>query len=350
MGGKWQIILREPNRPALERLRITPGIHDYEEAPLALEEIYCALVRAGSGGGMILTLTWKELREHQAIWLTMAGMTVVLGLGLAKLVSLNDPGMAVPTAAFTIFGMAAAYGVVCGSMMFAGEHEGGTLVFLDIFLGRRGLLWTGKVAIGTVLVLTQAVAVAAALNLMQQELPAWALALVGSSGDRPMAFGGRLDPGAWFLVLPVVALEAYAWGLLGSSITKRVLAGAAVAAIGFTPVWLFAILAPSPCFLAIRLVLAFGLLAISCSKFLYPADDAPSAPPSRAIHSIRKSDFLNAGISTREMATATHPSPKAKLPHIRAWLSMMRTTSRSSGVCGSRNRCRRNRRAKSCGG
>jgi ABC-2 type transport system ATP-binding protein len=43
VGGKWQMILREPNRAALERLRATPGIHDYEEAPLALEEIYCAL-------------------------------------------------------------------------------------------------------------------------------------------------------------------------------------------------------------------------------------------------------------------------------------------------------------------
>ena len=43
VGGKWQMILREPNRAALDRLRITPGIHDYEEAPLGLEEIYCAL-------------------------------------------------------------------------------------------------------------------------------------------------------------------------------------------------------------------------------------------------------------------------------------------------------------------
>jgi ABC-2 type transport system ATP-binding protein len=43
VGGKWQLILREPNRIALDRLRSTPGIHDYEEAPLGLEEIYCAL-------------------------------------------------------------------------------------------------------------------------------------------------------------------------------------------------------------------------------------------------------------------------------------------------------------------
>ena len=43
VAGKWQVILREPNRGALQRLRHTAGIHDYEEAPLALEEMYCAL-------------------------------------------------------------------------------------------------------------------------------------------------------------------------------------------------------------------------------------------------------------------------------------------------------------------
>jgi ABC-2 type transport system ATP-binding protein len=48
VGGKWQMILRDPNRAALERLRVTPGIHDYEEGPLALEEIYCALFAQGA--------------------------------------------------------------------------------------------------------------------------------------------------------------------------------------------------------------------------------------------------------------------------------------------------------------
>jgi ABC-2 type transport system ATP-binding protein len=49
VGGKWQVILREPDREALQRLRLTPGIHDYEEAPLALEEIYCALFAREAG-------------------------------------------------------------------------------------------------------------------------------------------------------------------------------------------------------------------------------------------------------------------------------------------------------------
>lgn len=49
VGGKWQMILREPNRVALDRLRASPGIHDYEEAPLGLEEIYCALFAREAG-------------------------------------------------------------------------------------------------------------------------------------------------------------------------------------------------------------------------------------------------------------------------------------------------------------
>lgn len=49
VGGKWQVILREPDREALERLRRSPGIFDYEEAPLSLEEIYCALFARKEG-------------------------------------------------------------------------------------------------------------------------------------------------------------------------------------------------------------------------------------------------------------------------------------------------------------
>ncbi len=43
VGGRWQAILRDPIRVALNHLRRQPGIHDYEETPLSLEEAYCAL-------------------------------------------------------------------------------------------------------------------------------------------------------------------------------------------------------------------------------------------------------------------------------------------------------------------
>jgi ABC-2 type transport system ATP-binding protein len=49
VGGKWQVILREPDRAALDRLRTAPGIYDYEETPLGLEEMYCALFARKDG-------------------------------------------------------------------------------------------------------------------------------------------------------------------------------------------------------------------------------------------------------------------------------------------------------------
>ncbi len=44
VGDRWQIILREPDDAALHRLRLTPGIFDFEATPLGLEEVYCALL------------------------------------------------------------------------------------------------------------------------------------------------------------------------------------------------------------------------------------------------------------------------------------------------------------------
>ena len=35
---------REPNLEALDRVRGSPGIREFEEMPLSLEEIYCALL------------------------------------------------------------------------------------------------------------------------------------------------------------------------------------------------------------------------------------------------------------------------------------------------------------------
>lgn len=44
VGGRWQMILHEPNREALHELRTSAGVAEYEEAPLTLEEVYCALL------------------------------------------------------------------------------------------------------------------------------------------------------------------------------------------------------------------------------------------------------------------------------------------------------------------
>src|SRR5437660_999657 len=157
---------------------------------------------------MIITLTWKELREHQGIWLTMAIMTVLAAWGLPLIVALGDQRLGVQVAAFSILGLAATYGVVCGAMMFAGEHEGGTLVFLEIFLGRRDLLWAGKFVVGIALAATQALAVAGFLIYLPRDPPLWVTTLIGMPASRPDPGGVGSDPRLWLILLPVVTLEA----------------------------------------------------------------------------------------------------------------------------------------------
>ncbi len=235
---------------------------------------------------MIFTLAWKELREHQGVWLTMFVMTLLLGWGMAKIVALEDPNLAVQIAALTVLGMAATHGVVCGAMMIAGEHEGGTLVFLDIFLGRRGLLWLGKFGVGAVLVVSESVAVGLALGLLQQEAPSWAMALVG----QPRA---RAAPYVWIIILPMVSIEAYAFGLLGSCLTNRVLGAAAIAAIFATPVWLLAIFAPPLVFFTLQIVLALVVLLMSYAIFLSQSQEATLGPPVREALPDSKEQFID---------------------------------------------------------
>lgn len=228
---------------------------------------------------MIFTLAWKELREHLGVWLTMAFMTVAMSLFLGWIVALDNPLLGQQVRALTIFGMAATYGVVCGAMMFAGEHEAGTMVYLDIFLGRRGLLWISKFAIGVGLVLAQSAVVPLALRYLEQDPPLWVMALAGQVRGQP-------NPNAWFVILPAVSLCAYAFGLLGSSMTQRVLSGASVAAVCVTPVWLLGILAPPFGFFAIQAVAALIVLGISWLLFVNQSQEtmfaaAPESPEPR---------------------------------------------------------------------
>ena len=234
VGGKWQVILREPDRAELERLRNAGHPRLRRSAAGPGRDVLPPCSRQG-GGPVILPLAWKEVREHQSIWLTMVIMTVVMGYGVERIVALGDPASAIMSATLAILVMAASYGVVCGSMMLAGEHESGTLIFLDVFLGRRGLLWAGKCAIGALLVLTEALLVALALRLINQLPPLWGFGLIGQPRGPGMAEWDRLGPNIWFFVLPVVTLESFAWGMLGSVLTRRVLASALVAAVA--PRW-----------------------------------------------------------------------------------------------------------------
>jgi hypothetical protein len=232
---------------------------------------------------MILTLGWKEYREHRSIWLTMVIMTLALGHGLALLISAGDTGNAyVEVSALTILGMAVTYGVVCGAMMFAGERENATLVFLDIFLGRRGLLWCMKFLIGVVLAVSEALAVAGVLYYLRQKPPQWLPTLIG---QQRFDFGFRFpvphDPAIWFRALPLVTLEAFAWGMLGSSFSRRVVTGAGLAALMVAPLWLITICAPSAVFFGVRVAGAGLALLISATVFQSRGQEAAQGPSPR---------------------------------------------------------------------
>jgi len=279
---------------------------------------------------MILTFAWKEIREHRAIWITMAILTVVLGIGLGRLISANDPRAAIGSAAVTILGLAAVYGVVCGAMMLAGEQETGTLVFLDVFLGSRAKLWLIKFFLGAVFVLTQALTVAAGLVYLEQAIPDWGLSILGISSRQliagPNAAASRHF--LWFFILPAITLEAYAWGLLGSALSRRVLSGAAIAALAAAPVWLISVFTPPPVFLGVRIVVALLVLGVSLIQFILSLGQTPlgaSMPLERSPN--RRREFLDRfdrlARDDWERAADYEPIPAAILvaedaPHVEA--------------------------------
>ena len=97
----------------------------------------------------------------------------------------------------------------------------------------------------------------------------------GLIGQVPASLG--LD--AWLLVLPVVTLEAYAWGLLGSSLKRRVLPGAAIAVLAAAPLWILVMSAPPQVSFTLRMVAAVIVLVSSCALFLSQSREAALAPP-----------------------------------------------------------------------
>src|SRR5205823_5241332 len=156
------------------------------------------------GGALVIgTLLWKEYREHRAVWGAMAGFGAVLVGGLAKLV---DPGdLPLPwTTEFVVvlvaaLSMAGTYGLVCGSMMLAGEREAGTLAFLDTQPIHRLRLWGLKFLVAVLLTLCQVLFLTTLLYLL------------GLAGQQLPTFG-------WFALLLGVALEGLAWGLFSSAL------------------------------------------------------------------------------------------------------------------------------------
>jgi hypothetical protein len=102
---------------------------------------------------MTRALVWKEVREQWAVWLAVA---VAAAGSMGTLVAVQSPGFDRSAVLVTLLWCAAwGYGVICGSLLLAGEAEDDTQTFLDTLPATRNRLWRVKAATGLGLLAAQ---------------------------------------------------------------------------------------------------------------------------------------------------------------------------------------------------
>jgi hypothetical protein len=174
---------------------------------------------------MTAVLLWKEYRQQRAVWLAIAALAVLLtGCVLAWMGHRSEWGTdEQDTLRAGLNGMllclVVVYGIVSGALLLASEKEEGTLAFLDNLVGWRGPLYARKLAAGVALTLSQCAA------------------LTG------LALGLRFGSWEVLILLPLVGLNALAWGLLGGALCRGVLS-AILTAVGLMAAsWILGIFA-----------------------------------------------------------------------------------------------------------
>jgi hypothetical protein len=178
---------------------------------------------------LIRAMAWKEYREQRAVWVAMAIVTAFLILGPpiiltgGRATDLDIPGTALALAAV----MSAAYGLICGSILFAGEEEFRTLPFLDRLTGYRTPLWGTKFLAGCGLVLAHALLIAAILVIRQ-----WQILESGSVAS----FTWK----QWLLgvgLLVFFSLEGLTFGMAVSVVCRNALSAAGLSVILYALSW-----------------------------------------------------------------------------------------------------------------
>lgn len=208
---------------------------------------------------MIRALWWKDAREHGPVWLVVAAVTILVTVALGAVLAPGGLGgqSALRTGLLGLVqALAAAYGVVCGAMMLAGEREAGTLPLLDVLTARRGRVWAAKLPLGLGL------SVAHGLTL------AGFVAVVGLAG-------GQTPAGLWFAVLPFLAVDGFCWGLAGSAFGRTVFGAALIAVVFLGASWvvtgLAALLSDDALIMPVRV--AFMAVAVELSRRAFCAPD-----------------------------------------------------------------------------
>lgn len=166
---------------------------------------------------MIWVILWKEIREQSTVWVALAfGTVALMVLGLHVVPAVADvvtPDQAFTAAAIAAYAMLATSGLVCGSMLLAGEREEGTLWLLDALTGRRAGVWWTKLLAGLVLTSAQTAVTLLVVLLLGMFRPPDGFTL-------------------WYALLPPVALVCLVWGFFGSAICRGVLPAAGMGALG----------------------------------------------------------------------------------------------------------------------
>jgi hypothetical protein len=207
---------------------------------------------------MIGTLAWKELREHQTVWIAMASLAIFLVVILTPVLAPNGvaaaPDGKLHTIALAALILAGTYGLICGAMMVAGEQEARTQTFLDTLPASRFRLWVTKLFMGGLFTLAHALVVTGTLV---------ALGLTEVSSL----------PAGWQVALPLVALEAFGYGLFGSVMARSVLAAVGWALVPMSISWIIGgeVWWPPPVvILAVRSIFLLSLLVLSGLIFCRP--------------------------------------------------------------------------------
>jgi hypothetical protein len=172
---------------------------------------------------MTAALLWKEYRQQRLIWLAIAVLAILLVVSLAGMLG-HTSGLQVfqernvrGVLNAVLFSLAVAYGLVCGSLLLAGETDDGTLTFLDGLSARRDSLWEKKSFAGMLLVLSQGLVLSA------------------------LALGLGFADWATALAFPVLCLQSLAWGLLGGALCRTVLMAVLSGVAMIAASWLLAV-------------------------------------------------------------------------------------------------------------
>src|SRR5262249_3537422 len=155
--------------------------------------------------------------EQRGLWLGLAVLALGLSFGLA--IALPPQGFAGlaqdqitrSSIMVLIISFAIGYPLVCGAMLLAGEREGGTWDFLRITAGRQGPLWNSKAWAGLVLSLTMTLLLAALATFLDVSTAVWRWRIP--------------------VLLPLLGVDAFVWGLLASAHCRTVLKAAGLAIV-----------------------------------------------------------------------------------------------------------------------